>query len=80
MHPYHAQHLAQARIDDLLRYRQAHLPRRERQTPPLRQRLRLLLRSWLVKHTAAGSGEAGTGSHPTTAARPSTPATCRPAP
>lgn len=43
MHPYHAQHLAQARIDQLLLHRQARLPRGERGTPRRRQRLQLLL-------------------------------------
>lgn len=49
MHPYHAQHLAQARIDHLLLHRQARLPRDEREAPRRRERLQLLLTRWLAE-------------------------------
>lgn len=55
MHPYVAQHLAQAHVDHLMRYRQTRVPSGGRQTIPIRQRLHLLLRRWPTEPMHAGS-------------------------
>ncbi|MBG0738070.1 hypothetical protein IV500_01295 [Paeniglutamicibacter antarcticus] len=46
MDPYYAQQLAQAHFNDLLRYRQTHVPSGQRQTIPIRRRLHLLFPRW----------------------------------